>query len=303
MSYADNMHDESEVPARDAEGMDFRVLNQELFAERERIVLEGRAVIDANYDVLPAQGLKLILPIQEKFRNVERAIIEANTGLVKQYVSQFTKLATKEQVEDYVSAGMTALAQALASFDGSKGNFAHWAYQAIRREVLLTVNKVEHPGLSSRDFDKRGTVKAAEEKLKQAAGGKPVSIGEIAVEAHVSEEQAMRILEDRSTESLDTPFGYEIVEGQNSGLYDEQATDPEIVANAWQEQVDRVLRVVHPRDRASFLLREGMGGHPGASYEDIGEVLDLSRETVRKANGRVRDALRAEGLDESLPLD
>ena len=66
-------------------------------------------------------------------RQIERIneeIVTLNFGLVRNYVSRFTR-ASRNGLEDFESAGVVGLMQAIDSYDPAMGPLGQWAFLQV----------------------------------------------------------------------------------------------------------------------------------------------------------------------------
>jgi RNA polymerase sigma factor (sigma-70 family) len=68
--------------------------------------------------------------------------------------------------------------------------------------------------------------------------------------------------------------------------------DQDLITHAFQEEVERMLRHLKPRERAVIELRFGLGAEEPRTLEEVGRRLKLSRERIRQIEERAKQKLR-----------
>lgn len=277
---------------------DWRAVNDELFAERHRLLhLEADLARQQLGDLLPELDLQL-RQCRYSLKQVNEQIITTNAGLVVNCVSRFMKKATVDQRDDYMAAGMAGLVEAMDTYDAASGKFSTWAYWPVLRSVLKAVNGSEHQLLSARDFEKRPAVQSAIAELEQTSGGEPPTIETIAAKAGVTVEQVDRILLAAFTDVEDETWGKKFGAARAVDEFAETPIPQEIEDAAWMDRMREVLSDVHIRDVFVFIRRRMMPEELGVeSYEDLGRYLGISREAVRKSELRAIEAIKAKGWE------
>lgn len=288
---------------------DYRERNTELFNAR-RAVLDNLVLLIGGFDKdRPAPSVVLRAAadpdrvahltsederdeLARLVRSVERFtedIVVANFGLVRDYVSRFTR-GNRDGFDDFEGAGMVGLMQAIDSFDPAMGTFGQWAFRPIKRAVLRAVRDHDHPNLSSGDFERRPDILRA--KLDLSEDGYEPTEAEIAGRAGATLEQTKRVLAPPALTSLSTPIGA----GDGSTVEDTLA-DPALMEDAVMSQValeslERYgLPVLTAREMFVMCRRFGIDGEPEAKLSAIGAVLGLSREAVRNVEAKALSKL------------
>ena len=291
------MPSENETTEEPKTSSEWDALNKELLAERQRLVEEAKSVEER---LLTEPTDKLETHLKRVHRSLDRItveIVDKNQGLVRQFVSQFTKKATPEEREDYFSAGMTGLVEAVVTFEPLKGKFASWAYLIIQRDVLKTLHRAEHSSMSARDFDKRKPVLAAYEKLQRSVDDAEPSVDEVAKIAGVKAEQVRRILLATSTKGIGKTWERKFAAKRRRAPFDETRLDPIEVDETWEEILKEMLRELEPLQRKVFIRYLGLDGWKAENFEEIGRWLRIGRERARRAYAKSIETLKARGWE------
>lgn len=193
--------------------------------------------------------------VMRQIERINEEIVTLNFGLVRNYVSRFTR-ASRDGLEDFESAGVVGLMQAIDSYDPAMGPFGQWAFRPSKRSVLRAVRDVEHSNMSPGDFEKRPDLLRARTYLTVDGGTEP-TFEDIARQAGTTVDQARRVLAAPTMVSTSLPVG----ERGDSNIGDSLA-DPETYG----------LPVLNAREMFVMCRRFGIDGEPEAKLSAIGAV-------------------------------
>lgn len=285
--------------------IDYRERNASLFNARREAMVELCALLGRpdGAKVLPSVLLREAgaaiaalpsgrrRPAERQVRKIERLtedIVLANYGLVRDYVSRFSR-GSRASVEDFEGAGVVGLMQAIDSYDPNQGPFGSWAFKPIKRSVLKAVRDADHQHLSPGDFERRPDILKAKTAMVDAGDETP-AVEDVAARAGVTVEQARRVLEPASLTSLSTPVGDGSGSGSTLGeMLSDDTVNPEdaVLAKVAVESLEmHGLPVLNARELFVLCRRFGIDGEPEAKLSAIGFVLGLSREAVRNVEAK-----------------
>jgi len=248
------------------------------------------------------QELELSRRIERGDLDAKQTMIESNLRLVVSIAKRYRGLGLP--FLDLIQEGTLGLVRAAEKFDYRKGfkfsTYATWwIRQAISRALAdksRTVRIPVHVG------DQLNKLRKAERKLAAELERDPRP-EEVAAEAGVPMEQAEVLWRAAETPaSLDQP----LAGGEDSELGhlipDANALSPyEAAAEATtRSELEEVLEGLSYRERRVIELRFGLSGEQPRTLDQVGRVLNLTREKIRRIENealeRLQKVARSQGL-------
>ena len=199
-------------------------------------------------------------------------------------------------LSDLISAGNLGLITAADRFDGTKGyKFISYAVWWIRQSILQTL--AEHVRTVRLPLNKVSLLKdisKASRKLGQDREGDP-DVEEIAQELDVPAEEILEtILSARSVCSLDESFTDDDERSLLNTLPDQslEAPDADVLRESARVQLENALNTLDERELRIIRLYFGLDGNEALTLEEIGDMMNLTRERIRQLKERALSKLR-----------
>ncbi len=199
-------------------------------------------------------------------------------------------------LSDLISAGNLGLITAADRFDGTKGyKFISYAVWWIRQSILQTL--AEHVRTVRLPLNKVSLLKdisKASRKLGQDRATEP-AIEEIAAELEVPAEEVLEtILSARAVCSLDESFTDDDERSLLNTLPDDatEAPDADILRESTRVQLESALSTLEERELRIIRLYFGLDGNEALTLEEIGDMMNLTRERIRQLKERALGKLR-----------
>ncbi|MCZ6635661.1 MAG: RNA polymerase sigma factor RpoD/SigA [bacterium] len=262
---------------------------------RRRSALELYLRDIAYNDLLtPAQEFELAQKIRAGDRKSLEKMIESNLRFVITIAKEYQGRGLP--LEDLIAEGNIGLVRASTRYDETVGvKFTTYAVWWIRQGILsalaekarmvrLPVNKIKHLSKLER----------ISSNLKQNLGRDP-SVEEIAAQADMQPKQVQDLLAaSRWHVSLDMP----IDDGPDTTLIeilaDKNQETPEVsvMDQAMADEIRAALDSLSPRDGRVLRLYFGINSGETMTLEQIGNILNLTKERVRQIRDKALAALK-----------
>jgi len=199
-------------------------------------------------------------------------------------------------LSDLISAGNLGLITAADRFDGTKGyKFISYAVWWIRQSILQTL--AEHVRTVRLPLNKVSLLKdisKASRKLGQDRATEP-AIEEIAAELEVPAEEVLEtILSARAVCSLDESFTDDDERSLLNTLPDDttETPDADVLRESARVQLESALSTLEERELRIIRLYFGLDGNEALTLEEIGDMMNLTRERIRQLKERALSKLR-----------
>ena len=244
--------------------------------------------------ISPEEEVELAQRIKQGDQIALDRLVRANLRFVvsvaKQYQNQGLGLA------DLINEGNVGLIKAAQRFDETKGfKFISYAVWWIRQSILQAV--AEQSRLVRLPLNQVGflsKVKKTAASLEQLYQRKP-TVEEIAAELDISEDKVDAILKINAKEvSMDAP----VSDDDDMSFIDtvipedNYNADDKINIESEREAIQRSLEVLNEKERQILNFYFGLDSNHSYTLEEIGYMLDMTRERVRQIKDKALKKLR-----------
>jgi RNA polymerase primary sigma factor len=237
--------------------------------------------------------VRLLTPNDEielgrKIRNGDTAarerMIHANLRLVVTIAQDYVNLGLP--LPDLISEGNIGLMEAVGRFDPGKGSrlstyASWWINRAIQRAL---VNQSKTIRLPAEVVDRIRRMRRVSAQMSDDLGREP-SDEELAEELGIPNEKIARLKTvGLRPASLDAPISDEEQTALCENIPDEQSLTPFefLLQKDFSEQVDRLLKTLNEREIKIITHRFGLNGTSAKPLEQVGKLLGVTHERVRR---------------------
>lgn len=244
--------------------------------------------------LLREQETELASRIREGDSSAREELAQANLLFVISVAMKYKNRGLT--LAELISAGNMGLMTAVDRFDPARGykfiSYAvWWIRQAIMqalaedvRTVHLPLNKVNLLHKISRMSQRLSGERKDEPELEEIAAALDVSV----------EEVRETVLSGRKAYSLDKEFEEDDERSLMKTLVDasQEAPDANILRTSTQRQLETVLDGLDEREQRIVRLYFGLDGDKPLTLEQIGALMNLTRERIRQIKERAFSKLR-----------
>ena len=227
--------------------------------------------------------------------SARQKLAEGNLRLVVSLAKHYTGRGV--QMMDLIQEGNMGLIRAAEKYDYTMENrfstyASWWIKEAMQRAIDQQSREIRVPVHVAENMKK---VQKISKDLQQKLGRDPLP-KEIAEKMPgKTEEDVKNILSYlQSPVSLETPVGDEGENSLGDMVEDKTEATPEEAMNALvqKEEVSELLESLSERERQVIRLRYGLEDGKTHTLEEIGSILNVTRERVRQIEARAMEKLR-----------
>ena len=227
--------------------------------------------------------------------SARQKLAEGNLRLVVSLAKHYTGRGV--QMMDLIQEGNMGLMRAAEKYDYTMENrfstyASWWIKEAMQRAIDQQSREIRVPVHVAENMKK---VQKISKDLQQKLGRDPLP-KEIAEKMPgKTEEDVKNILSYlQSPVSLETPVGDEGENSLGDMVEDKMEATPEEAMNALvqKEEVSELLEALSERERQVIRLRYGLEDGKTHTLEEIGSILNVTRERVRQIEARALEKLR-----------
>ena len=241
-----------------------------------------------------SEELRLAKQIHKGDEKALKKLVESNLRFVVKVALQYQGYGLS--LLDLINEGNLGLLEAARRFSPSYNvkfiTYAvWWIRQAIMQALARASGALRFPVRKIRLASKLRSRRA--EMLQQE--GKEPTEEELARELKLTHAEVEALLQtNRPQTSLEDiqrrEEGRELIA---PGTERVPPADDELVRKSFEEEVDRLLTVLTPRERAIIEMRYGLGKEEPMTLEEVGKRFRLSRERIRQVEEKAKKKLLA----------
>lgn len=221
--------------------------------------------------------------IQKGNKEALRKLIEANLRFVVTYVKKYRGMGLS--LHDLINEGNLGLIEAAKRFDPNRNvKFISYAVWWIRQAIihaLTQYSRIYH--IPQKVSDQISEMKRVAAHLKKELGREPTR-EEIARRIGITSEDVedMEILAEKKISLSDKYFDEDVEVGDRIKDTLSPSVEYQIIKNSIQDQIRQLLEKLEEKEALVLKLRFGLDDDIPRTLQEIGDMLNLTRERIRQ---------------------
>ena len=286
---------ENDILAMEDEPEDASLSEEEMPADETEDSMKMYLKQIGSYPLLSAEEERaLAKKCAEGDMAAKNRLIESNLRLVVSIAKKYRGRGLS--FADLIQEGNCGLMRGIGKFDYTMGYklstyVTFWIRQAVTRAIADKGRAIRVP---VHMYDSMAKVGKAERKLALSLGREP-GPEEVAKETGLTEEEVIDIMQiRREPESLDRPVGEDDETTVGDLQADENAVSVEkaVENDSLHEALMDLLDHLGEKERNVLIWRFGLDGGKAMTLEDVGKIMNVTRERVRQIEARAIQHLR-----------
>jgi RNA polymerase sigma factor (sigma-70 family) len=278
----------------------YELLDKEDEINLARAIEAGRKAkrVLAKADSLTAGEMVQLQNTVAKGQEAKEEFITSNLRLVVATARRYYTRSGGIDFADLIQEGNLGLLRAVDKFDWRAGyKFSTYATNWIRAFISRVIAEGSDPiRIPIHIHQMRNAIAAAQQELATLLNRDP-TLDELADEAGIPLGQVELVKRLFRTESLNHPVGQDGAELGDFIPDDEPEHDAVIEALSISSAVMKALSLLPEREARILICRHGLTGRDPMTLEEIGELLNLTRERVRQLEKGAYTRLRHPSVD------
>jgi len=226
---------------------------------------------------------KLGKSIHKGDKKALRQLIEANLKFVVSYVKRYRGMGLG--IFDLINEGNLGLIVAAKRFDPSRNvKFISYAVWWIRQAIIHALTRYSRSyHIPQKLSDKISEMKKKESKLKTELGREPTR-KEIAksMGITINEVEELEMMDERGISLSDTYFDESAVVGDKIKDSLSPSVEYQIIKSSIQKKIRELLKELDEKEIHVIELRFGLDDDKPHTLQEIGDIMNLSRERIRQ---------------------
>jgi len=226
---------------------------------------------------------KLGALIQKGNKEALQSLIEANLRFVVSYVKKYRGMGLG--FHDLINEGNLGLIEAAKRFDPNRNvKFISYAVWWIRQAIIHALTQYSRIyNIPQKLSDQISEMKKISARLKKELGREPTR-EEIAERMSISREDVedMELIEEKNVSLSDKYYDEDIEVGDRIKDTLSPSVEYQIIKNSIQDQIRLLLAELDEKEALVLKLRFGLDDNEPRTLQEIGDMLNLTRERIRQ---------------------